>query len=55
MLTMYDLAGEMKKLERELNTANARMKALIEAGDVLQCYAPDSVGLEWAAAKEGSK
>ena len=33
--TMYDLAGEMKLLERELNAANERIKRLEEAGDVL--------------------
>jgi len=49
MLTMYDLAGEMKKLERELAEAkatiqklhvgieeqNQRIKALVEAGDAM--------------------
>jgi len=31
--TMYDLAGEMKLMERELNAANERIKRLEEAGD----------------------
>ena len=29
--TMYDLAGEMKRMERELNAANERIKRLEEA------------------------
>lgn len=29
--TMYDLAGESKRLERELNAANERIKRLEEA------------------------
>ena len=33
--TMYDLAGEMKRMERELNAANERIKRLEEAGDAL--------------------
>jgi predicted nucleic acid-binding Zn-ribbon protein len=34
--TMYDLAGEMKRMERELNAANERIKRLEEAGDALK-------------------
>ena len=34
--TMYDLAGEMKRMERELNAANERIKRLEEAGDSLK-------------------
>jgi hypothetical protein len=33
--TMYDLAGEMKRIERELYAANDRIKRLEEAGDAL--------------------
>jgi predicted nucleic acid-binding Zn-ribbon protein len=33
--TMYDLTGEMKRIERELNAANERIKRLEEAGDAL--------------------
>jgi hypothetical protein len=33
--TMYDLAGEMKRIERELNAANERIKRLEEVGDAL--------------------
>jgi hypothetical protein len=33
--TMYDLAGEMKRMERELNAANERIKRLEEAGDAM--------------------
>jgi predicted nucleic acid-binding Zn-ribbon protein len=33
--TMYDLAGEMKRIERELNAANDRIKRLVQAGDCL--------------------
>jgi hypothetical protein len=32
---MYDLAGEMKRMERELNAANERIKRLEEAGDAM--------------------
>jgi len=32
---MYDLAGEMKLMERELNAANERIKRLEEAGNNL--------------------
>ena len=32
--TMYDLAGEMKRMERELNAANDRIRRLEEAGIV---------------------
>jgi hypothetical protein len=31
--TMYDLAGEMKRIERELTTAQDRIKRLEEAGE----------------------
>ena len=31
--TMYDLAGEMKRVERELNAANERIQSLIEERD----------------------
>ena len=31
--TMYDLANEMKLVERELNAANQRIKRLEELGD----------------------
>ena len=31
--TMYDLAGEMKRIERELNAANDRIKRLEEAAN----------------------
>ena len=33
---MYDLAGEMKRMERELNAANQRIKRLEEAGENLR-------------------
>jgi predicted nucleic acid-binding Zn-ribbon protein len=49
--TMYDLAGEMKRMERELNAANERIKRLEEAGDVLAQRA-DQLGL-WPMAIEG--
>lgn len=66
--TMYDLAGEMKQLERELNAANAKIKRLEnflmlleEAGDAMQSeivYANIPAGERqflldaWAKAKE---
>ncbi|MFN9289144.1 MAG: hypothetical protein ACK6EB_13805, partial [Planctomyces sp.] len=34
--TMYDRAGAMKRMERELNAANERIKRLEEAGDALK-------------------
>lgn len=36
MHTMYELAGEMKRMERELNAANDRIKRLEEAGDAME-------------------
>ncbi len=39
--TMYDLAGEMKRIERELNAANQRIKRLEEAGDRMRLYCAD--------------
>lgn len=35
LATMYDMAGEMKRMERELNAANERIKRLEEAGDAI--------------------
>ena len=36
--TMYDLAGEMKLMERELNAANDRIKRLEDALESIQEY-----------------
>jgi hypothetical protein len=36
--TMYDLAGEMKLMERELNAANDRINRLEEAGGQLMMW-----------------
>ena len=56
--TMYELAGEMKQLERELNAANERIKRLEEAGDgmriwitVIRGYLPECTNI-WREAKE---
>jgi len=54
--TMYDLAGEMKFVERELNAANERIKRLEEAGDAL-CAAAAFMGWhmeieKWNKSKE---
>ena len=51
--TMYDLAGEMKLLERELNAANERIKRLEEAGHEL-LYDNDNMENinRWRKAKE---
>jgi predicted nucleic acid-binding Zn-ribbon protein len=54
--TMYDLAGEMKRMERELNAANERIKRLEEAGDSLKAAGyfggfGDAVN-KWNKAKE---
>jgi len=54
--TMYDLAGEMKRIERELNAANDRIKRLEEAGDAL-CAAAAFMGWhmeieKWNKSKE---
>jgi predicted nucleic acid-binding Zn-ribbon protein len=53
---MYDLAGEMKRMERELNAANERIKRLEEAGDSLKAAGyfggfGDAVN-KWNKAKE---
>ena len=37
--TMYELAGEMKRIERELNAANQRIRLLISERDIVQAYA----------------
>ena len=37
--TMYELAGEMKRIERELNAANQRIRLLISERDTAQAYA----------------
>jgi predicted nucleic acid-binding Zn-ribbon protein len=39
--TMYDLAGEMKRIERELTTAQDRIKRLEEAGDAMEAWLRD--------------
>lgn len=51
--TMYDMAGEMKRMERELNAANAKIKRLEEAGNkaILNSYLPDRLAM-WNKAKE---
>ena len=50
--TMYDLAGQMKLVELELNAANARIKRLIDAGDAMFPWS-ERVGQEfWTKAKE---
>ena len=52
--TMYDLAGEMKRVERELNAANERIKRLEEVGDeVVINYVNSLSAFEmWRKAKE---
>jgi hypothetical protein len=37
--TMYDLAGEMKRIERELTAANERIRLLISERDTARGYA----------------
>lgn len=51
--TMYTLAGEMKRMERELAEANHRIKRLEEAGDALM-YDNDDMGNinRWHKAKD---
>jgi hypothetical protein len=39
--TMYDLAGEMKLMERELNAANDRIKLLKSSGNELLEWVKD--------------
>lgn len=34
--TMYDLAGEMKRIERELNATNERIKRLEEENNAMR-------------------
>jgi hypothetical protein len=49
---MYDLAGEMKRIERELKAANERINRLEEAGDaLLNAHHPLSEE-NWRKAKE---
>ncbi len=56
--TMYDMAGEMKRMERELNAANDRIKRLEELGKELRECAiqlgwsssDDSRWIEWVEA-----
>jgi len=52
--TMYDLAGEMKLIERELNTARKRIKRLEEAGDLMvqHFYTDEPRSEMWEKAKE---
>ena len=51
--TMYDLAGEMKLIERELNAANERIKRLEEAGNELMYDNDDIANINrWNKAKE---
>jgi len=62
--TMYDLAGEMKLMERELNAAHERIKRLEEVGDAVEerlgcgcgcggpCRACRSASENWFKAKE---
>ena len=41
--TMYDLAGEMKRVERKLKAANKRIKRLVEIGNKL-CECASQLG-----------
>ena len=52
--TMYDLAGEMKLMERELNAANDRIKRLEDAGDLMvqHFYTDEPRSEMWEKAKE---
>ena len=50
--TMYDLAGEMKRVERELNAANERIKRLEAAGDALANNHNPFTFIDWRKAKE---
>ncbi len=50
--TMYDLAGEMKRMERELNAANERIKRLEAAGDALANNHNPFTFIDWRKAKE---
>jgi len=50
--TMYDLAGEMKLMERELNEANKRIKRLEEVGDKMEIYCDTILARDWKEAKE---
>lgn len=51
--TMYDLAGDMKLMERELFAANERIKRLEEAGNELMYDNDDIANINrWNKAKE---
>ena len=54
--TMYDLAGEMKLIERELNAANERIKRLeswIESLEVLEQHSGILPEREWFGSEIG--
>jgi len=62
--TMYDLAGEMKLIERELNAANERIKRLESTGDELLEWLKDQtisdsnyrlLANAWQRAKENKR
>jgi hypothetical protein len=53
---MYDLAGEMKRVERELNAANERIKRLeswIESLEVLEQHSGILPEREWFGSEIG--
>lgn len=63
LATMYDIAGEMKRMERELNAANERINRLKKDSERLQwllnrglawrdCYDDNWIEGEWLYAEQ---
>ena len=50
--SVYDFIVEMKRMERELNAANQRIKRLEEAGDALAYNHNPFTFIDWTKAKE---
>ena len=50
--SVYDFIVEMKRMERELNAANERIKRLISAGDDMAYCADEDLAHNWTKAKE---
>jgi len=46
------MSGFARKLERELNAANERIKRLEEVGDAMEIYCDTRLARKWLEAKE---
>ena len=47
-----EMSGFARKLERELNAANERIKRLEEVGDAMEIYCDTRLARKWLEAKE---